>query len=62
MDRIQHGPDAPNFAPMGSLAGTDALPGGVPDASENERLWVTIAPYQDAGMRDDRGPMHSVLN
>jgi uncharacterized protein involved in exopolysaccharide biosynthesis len=23
---------------MGSLAGTDALPGGVPDASENERL------------------------
>ena len=28
---------------------------------ENERLWVTIAPYQDAGLRDDRGPMHSVF-
>ena len=28
---------------------------------ENEQLWVTIAPYQDAGMRDDRGPMHSVF-
>ena len=28
---------------------------------ERERLWVTIAPYQDAGLRDDRGPMHSVF-
>lgn len=28
---------------------------------ENERLWVTIAPYQDAGLRDDRGPMYSVF-
>ena len=28
---------------------------------ENERLWVTIAPYQDAGLRDDRGPIHSVF-
>ena len=28
---------------------------------ENERLWVTIAPYQDALPRDDRGSMHSVF-
>lgn len=28
---------------------------------ENERLWVTIAPYQDSTPRDDRGPIHSVF-
>jgi putative ABC transport system permease protein len=28
---------------------------------ENERLWVTIAPYQDAAPRDARGSMHSVF-
>src|SRR5690606_38340462 len=28
---------------------------------ENERLWVTIAPYQDSMPRDDRGPIHSVF-
>jgi putative ABC transport system permease protein len=28
---------------------------------ENERLWVTIAPYQDASPRDARGSIHSVF-
>ena len=28
---------------------------------ENERLWVTIAPYQDSSPRDDRGSVHSVF-
>lgn len=28
---------------------------------ENERLWVPIAPFQDATPRDDRGSMHSVF-
>ena len=28
---------------------------------ENERLWVTIAPYQDAAPRDSRGSLHSVF-
>ncbi|HJR59246.1 MAG TPA: ABC transporter permease [Vicinamibacterales bacterium] len=28
---------------------------------ENERLWVTIAPYQDATPRDARGAIHSVF-
>jgi putative ABC transport system permease protein len=28
---------------------------------ENERLWVTIARYQDAMPRDDRGTLHSVF-
>ncbi len=28
---------------------------------ETERLWVPIAPYQDAAPRDDRGTLHSVF-
>ena len=28
---------------------------------ENERLWVPIAPYQDALARDERGSLHSVF-
>ena len=28
---------------------------------ENERLWVTIAPYQDGSPRDARGSIHSVF-
>jgi putative ABC transport system permease protein len=28
---------------------------------ENERLWVTIAPYQDSSPRDARGTLHSVF-
>ena len=28
---------------------------------ENERLWVTIAPYQDAAARDERGSLQSVF-
>jgi putative ABC transport system permease protein len=28
---------------------------------ENERLWVTIAPYQDSSPRDARGTLHSIF-